>query len=282
MNSLKLLSRSILCFFAVTISAAPQNPTYELSELLSNPNSFGEGTLLYSDQVDTENIVLGGETGIYGVGLALKSEWIPSSYKKSLDNKMVIQVFLGTQKEKLENKIPLFGFANFIAPQFPKETTAFTFQTPLEQGSAESPAAILSFSSPKTLITQNEQEQLQSTFFGKAGGVTLTPVGKREELQLKIPGNKISLKKQNMKFDFLATLNTPFSGLEKKLTGSVVFPIYSAQGKQAEAWFEKVGKGLTVTPPLKPQPEAPQRKITTLPPKKPKKLAPQSETDSEE
>lgn len=249
------------------VHGAASTTQVDLSEFLNNPTTYGEGTLFYSDQVDTETITLGNETGIYGMGVVLKGEWLSSDNRDLRDKKFITQVFLGTRREKLENKVPVFGMASLIGVTVPTETTAFTFQMPLQKGDKNSPAVILAFSSPKTLLNQSDQDQLQSTFFGNSGGINITPVGNPAQIQVKGGEGKISLKKQNMKFDFVASLATPFNGLEKKLTGSIVFPIYSAQGKQSEAWFKKIGNALNVPSFPKPSPQSPSRKITGSPQK---------------
>ncbi|MFM8314239.1 MAG: hypothetical protein ACKOA8_08140 [Deltaproteobacteria bacterium] len=283
MNPFKLLLCVLVFGIAITTEAETSEdstPKNELTELFSSQTYPGEGTLIFSDESETENIVLGSDSGIYGLALNLKGEWLPSPYKNQFSKKTIIQVALGTLKTKLEGKVPQFGIATFIASELPKDTTAFTFRAPGEKNPTNSPLAILYFTSPKNQLGRSEQEKLQSTFFGREGGVTLTPVGKLEQVAINASGNKISFKKQKIKFDFQATLSTPFNGLEKKLSGSIVFPVYTPIGKAAESLATRLGGTLDETQPRLKKGADPERKITQIPPKAPKSLQPKTQKSS--
>jgi hypothetical protein len=126
---------------------------------------------------------------------------------------------------------------------------------------------MLNFTSPKSKLAQSEQEKLQSTFFGSLGGVTLTPLGEPEQVTLKTNESKLAFKRQKMKFEFQTTLATPFNGLEKKLTGSIIFPVFTPSSKTAEALAQKMGKSLNWTDSGASKEPQTQRKLTGTPEK---------------
>jgi hypothetical protein len=82
---------------------------------------------------------------------------------------------------------------------------------------------------------------------------------------VRTPQNQVTFKKQKLKFDFQTSLATPFSGLEKKLTGSIIFPVYSPHGKAAEALAMRIVASLPTGVPSPSKRLAPARKITGSP-----------------
>jgi hypothetical protein len=270
---MKLIILACCVFFsfqALNASAEEKNSNAapELTDLFSGSSSPGEGSLIYSNEVEKETITLGVDSGIYGLGLVFKGEWLAEPLKKELSKNLVIQLALGTSKSKLEGKVPQFGLVTLIAPALPKEITAFTFKDPSKKETSSQSQAMLYFTSPKTQLGQTDQEKLQNTFFGKTGGITVTPVGEAEQVSVRTPQTQVTFKKQNMKFDFQTALATPFSGLEKKLTGSIIFPVYSPHGKAAEALAMRIVASLPSGAPTPSKRLAPARKITSSPEKK--------------
>jgi len=256
--------KTLLCFAEAPASKMVAN---NFNELLFGQGVQGEGTLIFGDETETETIILGTETGIYGTGLVIKGDWLPSPYKKKFSSQTIIQVSLGTLKSKLEGKVPQFAMATFISSGPLLETTAYLFEKNSKTNQLPSHWAMLNFTSPKSQLTQNEQEKLQSTFFGSLGGVTLTPLGESNQVILKTNSSKLVFKKQKMKFEFQTTLATPFNGLEKTLTGSIVFPVFTPSSKSAEALAQKIGKSLNWTDSESPQKPQTQRKLTGAPEK---------------
>jgi hypothetical protein len=267
---MKLFTLACCVFFSFQLlNAADEekgsNAAMELNDLLSNTSSPGEGTLIYSNEVEKETITLGVDSGIYGLGLVFKGEWLAEPLKKELSKNLIIQLTLGTSKSKLEGKVPQFGLATLITQSLPKETTTFVFKDPNKKAATLQTQAMLYFTSPKTQLAQTDQEKLQSTFFGKTGGITVTPVGEAEQILVRTPQNQVTFKKQKLKFDFQTSLATPFSGLEKKLTGSIIFPVYSPHGKAAEALAMRIVASLPTGVPSPSKRLAPARKITGSP-----------------
>lgn len=267
MNSLKLLC-CVLIFFCSLAHPAETPATgaqTEFLDLFSSNNSPGEGSLTYADETEKETITFGIDSGIYGVGLVIKGKWLPENYKKDFSKSYIIQLALGTLKSKLDNKIPQFGAATLIHSEVPKEPTAYPIQERGKKTRSNSPQSIIYFTSPKTLMSQSEQQKLQGTFYHKSGGITVTPVGETEQIAVQTDTSKVFFKKQKMKFDFQMVLSTPFNGLEKKLTGTIIFPVFTPTGKAAEALALRLSGALEQGKSPLPNPTEPNRTISTKP-----------------
>ncbi|MSP17968.1 MAG: hypothetical protein EXR74_00160 [Bdellovibrionales bacterium] len=264
MKLILLVSCLLFSIFSAPSFSIDNPPTEktQLTELFSSQESPGEGTLVYSGENEKDTITLGVDSGIYALALAFKGELLPISYRKDFAKKIIIQVALGNLKSKLGDKIPQFGVASFITSEIPKEATAFTFMDLKKKNIQPQAVTILQFISPKTTLAQSDQEKLQNTFYGKSGGITMTPVGEIEQVTVRTTDGKVTFKKQKMKFDFQTTMMTPFSGLEKKLVGSIIFPVYVPFGKRAEALAVKLGSGVDGADSGPPKRLNPNRKIT--------------------
>ncbi len=261
----------LLCCIFISLHSLPlfseeskEAPPTELVDLISTPIHPGEGALIFASENEQEIINLGTQSGIYGVGLLMKGSWFAEPFKKNLAQAFIIQISLGTLKSKLEGKVPQFGVLTLVSSEIPKETTAFVLPEAGKSPSKKQSEARILFMSPKTQITQNDQEKLQNTFFGKTGGVTLTPVGENKEVSVRTKERKVFFKSQKMKLDFQTTLGTPFNGMEKKLIGSVTFPVYTPFGTAAEALAMKLGNSLEGIIPPTPTHTKANRKITGL------------------
>jgi len=235
----------------------------ELSDFLSISPHPGEGSLVFSGETDQETLSFGIDSGIYGLGMVLKGAWLPEPYRKDLDNRTLIQISMGTLKSKLEGKVAEFGILTLVTPEIPKETSAFDIFDPgKSSNNKRRKEARAMFMSPRAQLLQGDPEKLQGTYFGKSGGVTLTPVGAPKQIVIRSKENKLLFKSQVMKVELNMQLSTPFNPLEKKLTGSIQFPIYIPQGKNTENLMIKLAnriEGAPVTPKLKGNPG---RKIT--------------------
>ena len=264
MKLILLVSCSLFLIYSPSSFSIENTPTEktQLTELFFSQESSGEGTLVYSGEDEKKTITLGVDSGIYGLAIAFKGELLPISYRKDFAKKIIIQVALGNLKSKLGDQVPQFGVASFITSQIPKEATAFTFMDLKKKNDQPQSLAMLQFISPKTALAQSDQEKLQNTFYGKSGGITLTPVGEIEQVTIRTRESKVTFKKQKMKFDFQAIMMTPFSGLEKKLAGSIIFPVYVPFGKTAEDLAVKLGSGVDGADSALPKRLNPNRKIT--------------------
>ncbi|NBX67629.1 MAG: hypothetical protein EBR01_01550 [Proteobacteria bacterium] len=245
---------SIVAFAEVSQESSPQ----QITDLLSVTPHSGEGSLIYTDETSKETITFGIDTGIYALGLVLKSEWLPEPYKNDLSNYSVIQITFGTVKSKLDGKVPQFGVFTLLAPEFPKETVAFLLPEAGKSKTSKTPQVRGLFMSPRTLLSQSEKDKVETTLFGNSGGVTLTPVGQVKKIAIQGKDNKTYFNAQTVKLDFQMQMSTPFSNEKKSLSGSISFPVYAPSGKTAESLAMKLGnslEGVTTAPKLRNSPE---------------------------
>jgi hypothetical protein len=241
---------------------SPNAGSRDLSDVFSVSSTPGEGTLTYSQGTESESITLGADSGLYGLALSLKGSWFPAPLRKDFDKSNLIQIALGRLKSKLNGKIPQFGMATLISPQMPKDATAFHFVAPNQKAKTDQPRAVLYFTSPQSSLSQGDQTKLQSTFFGKKGGIIVTPMGESEQVFVPTQNGRVAFKKQKMKFEFQTVLATPFNDQEKKLTGTVIFPVFTAHGKGAEDLAMRLGGALEEYSNLPPKKLVPARKLT--------------------
>lgn len=262
-NYIALHYATLVLFACVSLGETAQEMSPNtVTDLLSVTSHSGEGTLVFFDETTKETINLGIDTGIYAVGLALKSKWLPEPYKNDLSDYLVTQITLGTLKSKLDGKVPQFGVFTLLMPEFPKETTAFLVPEAGKSKVGKSPQARGLLMSPRTLLLQSDKDKLENTLFGSSGGVTLTPIGQTKKIAIQTKDKKAHFNAQNVKLDFQMQMSTPFSTEKRTLTGSISFPVYIPSGQEAEAMAVRLGKsleGVTTAPKLKPNAE---RKVT--------------------
>ncbi|MBI4404928.1 MAG: (2Fe-2S) ferredoxin domain-containing protein [Deltaproteobacteria bacterium] len=249
-----LISATLL-FAKESETLSPPPPPVPVMEIFAVDKNPGSGSLQYSENGKTRNLVLGEQTGYYGVGLVFNGNGLPVSYRSQFRSQNLIQLVFGIQESKRLGRVPQFGAVTILTAQFPTSTRSYKLLIPSlkEKGPAE--LGILLFSSPESQLTRSDEDRLKSNFFAKSGFINVEPFGASRTVTVQSRGKKFSFRMQRMKFGINATLVTPFSPGENKLKGTVQFPIYLPQGADAEALVAKIasesfqGSILPIPPP---------------------------------
>jgi len=223
----------------------------KINDLFSTEKTPGAGKLVYTSGEKTETIEFGGESGHFGMGLIFGSKVLPPSVMKDLKGDEVVQIVMGTQRNKIKLQVPQFSSATLISRGISSTHNAYKLTVP--NGSEQGPAiALMLFTSPQTASEQSDEDKLKGTFFAQAGRLTVVPKGRTQTLTVRYQGKNINFGVQTLSISVDAQLVTPFNSLENTLKGEIEFPVYSPKGKAAEDMLRKIAAdslgGLSAAP----------------------------------
>lgn len=230
--------RITIILSALLCSLAFSDNGPELTSLFSAANNPGSGILELKMGDKTEKIVLGKETGYYGLGMVFSGQGLPDPYRSDFKDREVIQVALGSVRAPDTGKIPQFGAATLVSPKltvgklltFPfnvtenKKTKKYSFDN----------MGILLFTSPSTPKDQTDEEKLKVTFFAAEGSLNLLPLNTPKLFTAKSQTGDVKFSERKVKIQFKAGLGTPFSEAVGALEGVIEIPVYTPAGKAAE------------------------------------------------
>jgi hypothetical protein len=236
---------SFLFFLFLAASApllaeeVPRPPgSLELTDIFNVVSDPGEGTLMYVKQ----KIPFGVEGGHYGVGMIFPGKSLPDPYRADFANFFILQLALGTLKDRLEGRIPQFGAATLILKKIPTGKTKLNFVLPSGKEKNLAASALLLFSSPSLKADATDELKLRESHFATGGILIVSPVGEKSSVLLKSAGQSVQYWKQKMSFDFAGRLATPFGNEVRDLSGKIEIPVYWPKSKGAEELAKRLAE----------------------------------------
>ncbi len=237
-----------LCLLLGSTGVWAETPTPPASLLLadvfSTEKNPGKGALDFSKTgSEPLKITFGAETGHYLVGVVFPKEILPEAIRQDFRRNDVIQLAMGTVSRTLGTRVPQFGAASLMVLGGGKQQQRVV---PLRiPGPSEMPlpeTGYFLFASPEMQNQVTDEEKLKNTFFAKAGSMILSASSPPQSLQVTADGRKLPFKMQAMRLELQASLATPFSNEENRISGRVEFPLYWADSAQGRLLLKKLAE----------------------------------------
>ncbi len=227
----------IFFFLTLLSSFAFSDNGPELTSLFSAANNPGSGILEMKTGEKSEKMILGKESGYYGLGMVFSGNGLPESYKSDFKDREVVQLAFGSLKADAQNKISQFAAATLVGPKLSLgKLLSFPFSISDEKkkkGNSEN-LGILLYSPPSTAKNLSDDEKLKITFFAADGYLNVLPIDAAKVFTAPSQNGEMKFTEQKVKVQFNASLGTPFSDTVGKLEGVLEIPIYTPSSKAAE------------------------------------------------
>lgn len=238
---------------APSVPAAPEQPApvATLFDVEANP---GRGTLTLVAGQQTEVLKFGSDAGgLYALGLVFDTKVLPQPYRSEYGRNVVLQVVLGRLPSKTEGQVPQFGSLALLNQYIPSGRTTFPIKSIRSRKKTQTftRRALLMVSPPSAAAERTDEENLRSTYFGIAGSITATPVGKKREVTLSAEGDRLSFRSQIFELDFDAAIGTPFNPVDANVRGKIEFPVYWPKSPKAQAMIDSIAEQAMTGPDVK-------------------------------
>jgi hypothetical protein len=206
----------------------------------------GKGTLLFHRDNNTEHVdfgLNGDHVDHYGFGIVFKTGLFPEA--SEFKGKYILQIALGNLHPRETHLLAQFGSIALLCKEFPSTLKLYPVVMNSVKTDFEEKALML-FGSPKTPADTSDEDRLRGTLFGFGGTVSINPVGKAADVELKGQGENVKFKMQVYHVELKTILQTPFKPGEGQLSGTMDIPIFWPHGAAAEKYAAKMAsKSLT-------------------------------------
>ncbi len=222
--------------------SATDKVNVKLTELFGTEENPGSGVIGYTLGQSSQQVKLGKETGIYGMGLVFDGIDLPQRLKKGIEKQVVIQLALGVNRSKLAGQIPQFGAMTILSLETPVGKKTYPFVVPNPRDKNRKEMAFMLFSPPNTPSERTDEEKLKSTYFANEGLISLEPKGGIQVLEVKRNGERLKFSVRFMEAEVDGGLSTPFSAEPGRLRGKFKFPLYWPSNLPARKLVQKMAR----------------------------------------
>lgn len=224
----------------VVEKAAPADAlALPLLELFNVEQAPGQGGLKLEMADRKEEFALGAASGYYGLGILFSGKRLPPPASQDLDSHQLLQISFGSMRNRLQGQVPQFAALAVALEELSNGKSTIRIEEPKAREKA-GPSAYVLVTAPSTPNERSDEEKLKGFFFGQSGKVTLTAQGGERVVESKANGKRYSFRVRFYEVGIDAALGTPFNAVTGKLAGSVVVPVYRANGRPAQALLERI------------------------------------------